>query len=149
MYERLAEELKRRLIKEQEEEEFALKVAEDIKKDRLYEMSEVTRKNDIMIHVFGKEGYIQHFHISMKDGRKTCLQFKENAYFLHGKYKDTLTNKELDKIKEMLQQPSDDIPNITNWQMCIVLWNRNNNFKGKVLELGLKMPNYHNPKIEK
>lgn len=129
-----------------------IKLEESIQEDKthkLEEMSEIGRQNQFIIKVFGREGYIPHFHIYMLDGRKACLQFKENAYFPHNQYTNTLTNTELKEIMNFLNDKNDKIDTITNWQMCVIVWNMNNVDSKKQLDKDLIMPNYHSPKYEK
>ena len=122
-------------------------IEDDIHK--LEEMSEVGRKNNIIIKVFAREGNIPHFHIITTQGKSTCLQFKKNAYFLHGKYTDTLNNKDLKTVIDILNYKRTELNGLTNWQLAIIGWNMNNPDKNKQLPLDLKMPSYKSPVIEK
>lgn len=117
---------------------------------KLEEMSEIVRKNNIIIKVFGREGYIPHFHIYTTDGKKACLQFKENAYFAHDKYLDTLDTNDLKLIMNLMKQESEDMPGKTNWEAAIIVWNMNNasSDKTKKLPLDLQMPSYKSPRYD-
>lgn len=115
---------------------------------RLEEMSEVGRENNIIIKVFSREGNISHFHIVTTQGKSTCLQFNKNAYFLHGKYTDTLGNKDLKTVTDILNYKRTELNGLTNWQLAIIGWNMNNPNKNKQLPLDLKMPSYKSPLIE-
>lgn len=115
----------------------------------LEEMSQISRKDNVIIKVYGREGFIPHFHIDTSQGKKACLQFKENAYFAHNKYVDKLDDNELQLVKDILNASDTDNPSMTNWQIAVLLWNRNNTHANKKLPTDLPMPSYDNPKYER
>lgn len=121
----------------------------DTKTHKLEEMAEIGRQDYFLIKVFGKEGPVQHFHIFTSDKRKICLQFKDNAYFAHGKYLDKLNNNELKDIMRFMEQPNKDFDNYTNWEVAIRVWNISNPTEAFKLDTKLNMPIYKSPRYDK
>lgn len=121
----------------------------DTSTHKLEEMAEIGRQGYFIIKVFGKEGPAQHFHIYTAKGKQVCLQFKDNAYFAHDKYTDTLNNAELKDIMEFMRQPNKDFDNYTNWEVAIRVWNISNPNESVRLDTSLEMPIYKSPRYDK
>lgn len=95
---------------------------------------------------------IPHFHvfdsnndyIQWRGG--TCLMFKDNRYFNHGKHNGVLSSKQLDAIVEKLKSFTID-NRMTYWQFLIKSWNET--FGNEILlPDNLEMPEYNNGKIK-
>jgi hypothetical protein len=113
-------------------------------------------KHNLIIAVGGREASNGHFHVfrSMADKKAwsngACLMFKYNAYYDHGRNKETLTDDELqiviNKLKEEFVDEKDGRTK-SNWIKVIEEWNDSNpEYKFPV---DLKMPKYDFKTIER
>lgn len=99
---------------------------------------------EVYVHTDDR-GDTPHFHVR-KYGKKkfeweTCIKYTSAEYFLHGKYRNKLPNKDFAKeLNKMLKSQNPKDPGRTYWQTAIVAWNSNNS---KVdLPFDLEQPDY-------
>jgi len=103
------------------------------------------KKPGLIIAVGQDERDIAHFHVfKTKNDWKNwvngaCLFYDKNAYFDHGRHKETLDRDELNAVVHSLNSQFDGLP-ITNWQHIVALWN-SNNYNHKI-DPNTKMPEY-------
>jgi hypothetical protein len=110
----------------------------------LLEAGKLSRKvtGNVIIAVGGDEGNIAHFHyfrneIDWKSWKNSaCFMFEENKYFDHGTHTSTLRQKEMKWMVDVLNARCRDIPQMTNWQYLVMLWNDNND----LYEIPFKTP---------
>ena len=104
----------------------------------------------MFIEVYNKEGqHIPHFHFFIKDKKiNGCLQIFKPEYFIHGRHKSTLTNKQLKQMYDYLKGYT--FKTASNWQRIVYAWygeNTDNKYKPILKVTGdpsntANMPNY-------
>lgn len=104
-----------------------------------YEMAQMGKFSEYTIWVYGKEGPIPHFHFVSKD-KEGCIQLNKNEYFSHTGKVAELSHLERKELIEFLQKPSNELPNVSNWQLLIATWNLNN--PKYRIDTKTPMPNY-------
>ena len=93
-------------------------------------------------------GHVPHFHLrdSATQGKnfETCIELKNNRYFLHGGYTDTLNSSQRKCLADFMEAPNEYFGN--NYVATVYAWNINNsteNIKIKKDEHGrIIMPDY-------
>lgn len=88
--------------------------------EQIISKSKLKKLGECEIHVYPNEGPIPHFHLKNNDGFETCICIFSNRYFIHGKYRDTLTSAQLKQLDEWLSSNFDPIS--TNWYMIRSSW---------------------------
>lgn len=90
------------------------------------------KKQDI--NIYPNEGkYVPHVHIEAGgsvNNFSCCVMLDKAEYFVHGKHKDKLTNKQAKILNEVMKSPYDDKFSI--WEICVLFWERNSMNKVKV-----------------
>ena len=101
-----------------------------------------------IVAVGGNEGdFIPHFHIfnSKEDFKSwhggTCLMFRENRYFNHGKHSGVLTKSQLESIVKKLK--SERKNGESWWEYLVSGWNLENPDSKVPLPEDLPMPDYN------
>lgn len=99
----------------------------------------------VNIDVYQDEGdYLPHLHISsnnFKDG-DCCLRLGSAAYFVHGHHRTKLAKAQMKCIDKWLKERNKDNPNITNFKMCCIVWNKSRNNELKIDENSIQ-PAYY------
>ena len=100
--------------------------------NRLDEMARVGFLNggvEVYIHT-DDGGSIPHIHIRdvATRGRnfETCVSLVKCAYFLHGRYRDTMSNKMVRAFAEFMEAPSRNKKYSSNYEYAVDMWNDNN-----------------------
>jgi hypothetical protein len=101
----------------------------------------------LIIAMGDDERDIHHFHVFRNENDKkiwsngACLFLDDNAYYDHGRNKETLTEDELKAVIYRLEEPS-SVPKFqgSNWEYLVSLWNANN--PRYPVDPDLKMPDY-------
>ena len=83
----------------------------------------IPKIGECKIEIYGNEGSIPHFHIfNTNKSFETCICIYSNNYFVHGKYKDTLNEKQVNQLANWLKSPNDKNNKITNWEAVELAW---------------------------
>ncbi len=93
-------------------------------------------QNGIEVYVHTDDaGRVPHFHVR-KYGKKnqfeweTCIRYDSAEYFLHGRYKDKLPDRQTAKaLDSMLRQKNPKRRGITYWESAVDDWNNNNSIE--------------------
>lgn len=94
--------------------------------------------NDKKVYVYDKEGYnVPHFHIEIGKAEISIALYNASYYFHKEKegytYEKiisyTLSNEELKELIQWLDQPSDLLSKITNWETIEIAWKLSNGNK--------------------
>lgn len=102
---------------------------------------------EIVVH--GSEGPVPHFHLKSKSSKfETCIRIDKADYFLHGKYKDKLTNstqkKVLDQVLRSTAIVKDSIlkEDATVWDTVCLSWKLASN--PEYIKFPKHQPDYNN-----
>ncbi|MCF0217104.1 MAG: hypothetical protein HUK21_11610 [Fibrobacteraceae bacterium] len=116
----------------------AIKVT--VHEHKITEMAEVGRFGNVVVSVYGKEGYIPHMHVK-GPGFESCVEFNSASYFQHRAHPDKLSKKVIVDFDGFLSSAPDFGPFATNWEAALYEWNRNNSEKPR-LPMDLEKPDY-------
>jgi hypothetical protein len=111
------------------------------------EMARVGYLKDYEIIVWTNDGgNIPHFHIIDRETRgekfHTCIQYKVPEYFHHTGKEDILNNREIKELINFFNKQCDSKKfNVTNWELAVFLWNKNNSTQN-LDEENTPMPDY-------
>ena len=102
--------------------------------------NKVGQTGNYFIYVYDKEKNIPHFHIKEKTGKfDCCIRINEPNYFFHSNHTDMLTKDLKKSLIHFLNQPNKSNGKITNYEVCVVIWNTlNENYEVDVTT----MPDY-------
>lgn len=95
---------------------------------------------EVYVHTDNASG-VPHFHVR-KNGKgnqfewETCIRYNSAEYFLHGRYKDKLPDKQTAKaLDSMFRQKNPKRRGITYWESAVDDWNSNNSIEDLSLEI--------------
>lgn len=104
------------------------------KRSLLAEMARIGfigKKGELEVYIRTNDpGNIPHFHVrdtsTMGTEFETCVRIQTNAFFLYGRYKDTLNSAERKALAEFMEAPDVDGHFSSNYSATIYEWNKNN-----------------------
>lgn len=109
------------------------------------------KKNEYEVYIHTNDmGHIPHFHLrdSATQGEEfeTCIQLKDNRYFLHGRYTSIANSALRNAIAKFMESESRIVKGKTNYEIAVEAWNLNNSSSNIELSYDenneLIIPNY-------
>lgn len=91
----------------------------------------IGKKNDYEVYIHTNDmGNIPHFHLrdSATQGEdfETCVQLKDNKYFLHGRYVSVMNSSLRNSLANFMESESKVVKGKTNYEIAVEAWNLNN-----------------------
>ena len=111
----------------------------------------IGKKNDYEVYIHTNDmGHIPHFHLrdaaTQGEEFETCIQLKDNKYFLHGRYTSIANNSLRNAIAKFMESESRIVKGKTNYEIAVEAWNLNNSSSNIELSYNenneLIIPNY-------
>ena len=111
----------------------------------------IGKKNDYEVYIHTNDmGNIPHFHLrdSATQGEdfETCVQLKDNKYFLHGRYASVMNSSLRNSLANFMESESKVVKGKTNYEIAVEAWNLNNSSENVELSYNedgnVIIPNY-------